>query len=65
MKNVHTLLIPDIHGRIFWKEAIEYYSKALSIDSYYVYCDWKKAICFVKMRRRKTSEPFLLDLPFS
>ena len=27
MKNVHTLLIPDIHGRIFWKEAIEYYSK--------------------------------------
>ena len=27
MKNVHTLLIPDIHGRIFWKEAIEYYNK--------------------------------------
>ena len=27
MKNVHTLLIPDVHGRIFWKEAIEYYSK--------------------------------------
>ena len=27
MKNIHTLLIPDIHGRIFWKEAIEYYSK--------------------------------------
>ena len=27
MKNIHTLIIPDIHGRIFWKEAIEYYSK--------------------------------------
>ena len=27
MKNIHTLLIPDIHGRIFWKEEIEYYSK--------------------------------------
>ena len=27
MKNVHTLLIPDIHGRIFWKAAIEYYSE--------------------------------------
>ena len=27
MKNIHTLLIPDIHGRIFWKEALEYYSK--------------------------------------
>lgn len=27
MKNIHTLLIPDIHGRIFWKEALEKYNK--------------------------------------
>lgn len=27
MKNIHTLLIPDIHGRVFWKEALEKYNK--------------------------------------
>lgn len=27
MKNIHTLLIPDIHGRAFWKEALEKYNK--------------------------------------
>ena len=27
MKNIHTLLIPDVHGRIFWKEALEKYNK--------------------------------------
>ena len=36
-----------------YQEAIDYYSRALAIDSYYVYCDWKKAICFVKMRRHE------------
>ena len=25
--NIHTLLIPDVHGRVFWKEAIKKYSK--------------------------------------
>jgi len=27
MKNIHTLLIPDVHGRVFWKEALEKYNK--------------------------------------
>lgn len=27
MKNIHTLLIPDVHGRSFWKEALEKYNK--------------------------------------
>lgn len=27
MNNIHTLLIPDIHGRVFWKEALEKYNK--------------------------------------
>ena len=22
MNNIHTLIIPDVHGRIFWKDAI-------------------------------------------
>jgi len=25
--NIHTLLIPDVHGRAFWKEALEKYNK--------------------------------------
>ena len=27
MRNIHTLILPDIHGRSFWKEAIEKYNK--------------------------------------
>lgn len=27
MKNIHTLIIPDVHGRTFWKEAIEKFPK--------------------------------------
>ena len=27
MNNIHTLLIPDVHGRSFWKEALEKYNK--------------------------------------
>lgn len=27
MRNIHTLLIPDVHGRAFWKEALEKYNK--------------------------------------
>ena len=27
MNNIHTLVIPDIHGRKFWKEALEKFPK--------------------------------------
>jgi predicted phosphodiesterase len=27
MNNIHTLIIPDVHGRTFWKEAIEKFPK--------------------------------------